>query len=266
MSHAALAAHHQATIERVVQHFRSDAGVLALLLTGSLAHGFARASSDVDVAIVVAPHEYQRRQRQGELSYYNEGLSTYAGGYVDGKYVDLPLLMQVAEQGSEPARFAFQDARILYSEVDGLADLLQAAARYPVEHKAARQARFLAQLEAWHWYVQQAEQTVDAYLLRMASTKLALFGCRLVLSHNELLYPYHKWLTRVVRQAPHQPEGFMALLDSLLGAPSASTSTAFFDAVKGLADWPAPAGGWPAQFMFDSELNWLAGDTPVDDL
>jgi hypothetical protein len=23
---------------------------------------------------------------------------------------------------------------------------------------------------------------------------------------------------------------------------------------------------WPAQFMFESELNWLEGDTPVDDL
>lgn len=240
--------------------------MLALLLTGSLAHGFARSNSDVDVAIVVSADDYQRRILAGELTFYNEGLCTYAGGYVDGKYVDLQFIRDVAARGSEPARFAFKDATVLLSRVDGVADLVADAARYPVERKAGNLARFLAQFEAWNWYVQQALQTKDRYLLLQASTKLALFGCRLILAHNELVYPYHKWLTRVVQSASAKPADFERLMEELLAAPKGATTAAFYNAVKNFTAWPTTKGPWSMQFITDSELNWLAGHTPVDDL
>jgi len=64
--------HHEAAIERVVAQLRADPEVKALLLAGSIAHGFQSADSDVDLLIVVSD----------------------------------------AERGSEPARFAFEDAHV----------------------------------------------------------------------------------------------------------------------------------------------------------
>ncbi len=264
--HPLLSEHHSATIGRVVEHFCRRDDILALLLTGSLAHGFARPASDVDIAVIVSAADYQRRKLACDLNYYDESLCTYAGGYVDGKYVDVQFIRDVAAHGSEPARFAFKDARILISRVDGLVELLAAAARYPVEHKAKKLSRFMAQFEAWNWYVLQALQTGDRYLLRIASAKLALFGCRLILAHNELLYPYHKWLTRVVAHAASKPANFERLLEDLLSAPTAGTASAFHAAVKSFRDWPAAEVAWSMQFMIDSELNWQSGHIPVDDL
>jgi hypothetical protein len=36
--------------------------------------------------------------------------------------------------------------------------------------------------------------------------------------------------------------------------------------VKNFRPWIDGEFNWPTQFMFDSELNWLDGKTPVDDL
>lgn len=109
-SHRSIQKHHVDSIVPIVEHFSTRDEVVALLLTGSLAHGFARPASDVDIAIVVSAAEYQKRKLVGELTYYDDRLSTYTGGYVDGKYVDLQFIRDVAARGSEPARFALKDA------------------------------------------------------------------------------------------------------------------------------------------------------------
>src|SRR5690606_25876826 len=105
---------HVKTIERAVAHFRADPEVRALLLVGSIAHGFAQASSDVDLAIVVSDAEHARRAAAGELVFTSFELATYPGGYVDGKYVSPSFLDAVEARGSEPARFAFAHARVLF--------------------------------------------------------------------------------------------------------------------------------------------------------
>lgn len=258
--------HHTESIANVVEYFSGRDDVIALLLTGSIAHGFARPASDVDVAIVVSETEYQRRKLVGELTYYDDRLCTYLGGYVDGKYIDIQFVRDVASHGSEPARFAFKDAQVLFSKTDGLATLVSQAARYPVDNKSEKILRFLAQFEAWNWYAQQALQTEDEYLLRLATTKLASFGCRLILAHNEILYPYHKWLTRVVQQAPSKPKDFEPLLAQLLASPKGSATSKFYEQIKGFTNWPETKLPWSMQFITDSELNWVSGHTPVDDL
>src|SRR5690606_24391946 len=84
-----LAPHHLATCRNVVAEFEGRPEVLAVLLAGSIAHGYARPDSDVDIAIVVTPEELDRRAAAGRLTYFDQSLATWEGGYVDGKYHDL---------------------------------------------------------------------------------------------------------------------------------------------------------------------------------
>ena len=144
-------AHHAETIARVAEHFQKEDEVEALLLGGSVAHGFARPDSDIDVLIIVSDQRHAARSRLSQLHFYSSELCAYPEGYVDGKYVAAGFLHEIAERGSEPARFAFQDARVLFSRLAGLEETLLMITRYPVEAKAERLRRFAAQLEAWHW-------------------------------------------------------------------------------------------------------------------
>lgn len=258
--------HHAQAISNVVAHFEKRPEVLAVLLTGSIAHGFARANSDIDIAVVVDEADFKRRQSTRELTFYDPGLCSYPDGYVDGKYMDLGFIRDVARRGSEPARYAFKDAKVLFSKVEGVEQLVSEASSYPQEQREARLLRFQAQFEVWYWYVQQAFQTQDRYLLQCATSKLVLFGCRQILAHNGLLFPYHKWLMRVVAQAPDRPEHFEQLTDAVLQSPTPESASRFFEAVNACVPRVASEHHWSTHFMLDSELGWMSGHTAVDDL
>lgn len=140
--------HHVRSINNLTEAFEAEPTVLALILGGSIAHGFEKPDSDIDVTIVVDPAEYQARVQSDRLHYNNRELCTYEKGYIDGKYVDVEFLRTVAERGSDPARYAYHGSRILFSRVAGLEQLLVAITRYPVEQKGERIERFIAQLLA----------------------------------------------------------------------------------------------------------------------
>ena len=260
--------HHQETVNNTVAHFEKDPKVLALLLTGSIAHGFERSVSDVDILIFLSDEDHDAHVASGEVCFFSRDLATYPEGYVDGKYQSAGFLRKVAESGSEPARYAFAGARVLFNRgIPDLDDLLRRAVQYPdKKEKEARMVRFRAQLEAWNWFTEEARQKGNKYLVNVAAGKLILFGGRLILAHNELLYPFHKWFLKVLETAPDKPAGLMGCIEKLTEDPSAENVKAFYELVKNFQPWKENPHGWGAQFMGDSELNWMSGPTPVDDL
>jgi predicted nucleotidyltransferase len=258
--------HHIQSIQNVTEYFQRDPEVEALLLGGSIAHGFETATSDVDILIFVSDEAYKRRLETNQIHFFNTELTTYAGGYVDGKYSTRSFVQQVIEKGSEPARFAFAGSQILFNKIDGFADEVRKAAEYPKENQAERIQRFYAQFEAWHWYCGEAIQKGNQYLLGTSISKFILFSGRLILAHNELLYPYHKWFLRVLEDAQDKPVDLLESIHALNKNPIAENIESLYEKVKNFRPWIAGDFSWPTQFMFDSELNWLDGKTPIDDV
>jgi len=258
--------HHSQSIQNVKEYFQHDPEVLTLLLSGSIAHGFESPTSDVDIMIFISEEDYQKRFQTGQLHFFNTDLCTYKGGYVDGKYLSLNFIKQVLEKGSEPARFAFEGSQVLFSRVDGFAEDVCKIAEYPALNKMERIKRFYAQFEAWHWYCGEALSKGNQYLLGTSVSKLILFGGRLILAHNEMLYPYHKWFLKVLEKAKDQPLDLMACIQALTESPNVETIEAFYEKVKNFQPWSDNPYSWPVQFLLDSELNWMDGKTPVDDL
>jgi predicted nucleotidyltransferase len=258
--------HHSQSIQNVREYFQRDPEIQAVLLSGSIAHGFQGPASDVDIMIFVSEEDYQKRLQAGQIHFFNRDLCTYEGGYVDGKYLSLGFVKQVLEKGSDPARFAFEGGQVLISRVDGFAEDVCRIAEYPLAEKAERIKRFYAQFEAWHWYCGEALAKGNQYLLGTSVSKLILFGGRLILTHNEMLYPYHKWFLKVLEGAREKPSDLMDCIQALTDAPTAENVEGFYERVKTFQPWSDNPYSWPAQFMLDSELNWMDGRTPVDDL
>ncbi|MDY7105042.1 MAG: nucleotidyltransferase domain-containing protein [Actinomycetota bacterium] len=263
----ALAPHHAESIANATRAFEDDPTCRALVLGGSIAHGFASPSSDIDVTIVVDTEEYERRRRDGVLHLTDFSICTYEGGYLDGKYVDLDFLRRVAAEGSDPARFAYQGARVLLSEVPDLDAVLASIARYPIEQKDERIDRFAAQAVAWSWYHREGARRDDAYVITLAVQKVVLFTCRIVLAANEALYPFHKWMLRVTASATDRPADLMQRIDALLAEPSTERSGELCRRVfdhYGI-DTEHLLEVWPTRFLEDTELTWMSGHTPIDD-
>ncbi len=260
--------HHVETIRRTVAHFEEQAGVSALLLGGSLVHGFATEASDVDIVVVVPDEEFRRRAAVPDTGFWSDTLSTYEGGYVDGKFVSLEFLREIAQRGDDATRWGYQDARVLFSRADSLEQTIADIVAFPRDEVAERLTRFGAQLLGWRWYYEQGCDKDDAYLRGLALSRVVLFACRIVLTENELLFPFHKWLLRVTATAPRRPPSFMDDIARLYEDPTREAVGAFVDGTLRFYGFDIDALGssWGAWFMRDTEWSWMRGPAPVDDL
>lgn len=258
--------HHQESIEKFVEIYREDASILAILLGGSIAHGFAQPDADIDVCLLVDSEEFQKRKAAGKLAFSLWDICTYDHGYIDCKVVDIGLLTKIAQQGSDPARYAFEDNKILFSRVDDLEEMLRQITTYPKDRKAERRKRFAAQLLAWKWYYGEGLKKRNRYLVLLSLQKIVLFSSRIILNENELLYPYHKWMLQVVETAERKPEGFIGKVDGLLERHTLEQVNGFCQEMLEFIDFTEETLDWPNYFLKDSEQNWLEHEPPIDDL
>jgi hypothetical protein len=260
-------AQHQRTVDRLVERFGQDPCFPALLIGGSIARGWERDDSDVDILLLATDEEYARREASGELNYFNLDLCDYPGGYVDGKIISWGFLEEVAAQGSEPARAAFKGTTTAYTRIPELAGLLARIPVYPDD--AVRRERiqtFYAQMLVMQWFTGEAVKRQDRYLMTHVCADLILFGGRLILAHNRILYPYHKWFMTELRAAPEKPADLLERIDALLDAPAQQTADAFCQSIIQFTDWGVDPATWPTRFMLDTEWAWRRGKTAITDL
>ena len=258
-------AHHRAVVDRLVERFGKDPRFPALLVGGSIAKGWERDDSDVDVIMLATDEEYQRRRPERAFHYFTTDVCDYPGGYVDGKILDWQFLVEVAERGSEPARSAFSGAIVAYSRCPELEALLQRIVVYPEAQRQERIRSFYAQFQALRWYVGEAEKRNNRYLMVKMVADLVLFGSRLILAHNRILYPYHKWLMATLQGAPEKPAGMLELADELLADPCREKAERYCESIERFTGWDKPPEGWPSRFMEDTEWSWRRDSAGVAD-
>lgn len=258
--------HHQKAIQKLADHFSKEEGYLAVIVGGSVAKGVETEYADIDVMLVVSDELYERRREENALFYFSMEFCDYPGGYVDGKIVNLQYLQAAAERGNEVTRAAFEGAFAAYSEIPGLDDLLSKAPVYQTEEQHEKIRAFYAQFECAYWYFGEALRRDDKYLRSHAVSSLILYGGRLILAHNKILYPYHKLFMTALKGAPSKPQNLMDLIEALLDKPSAESARAFHDAVAGFRQWNEPPEFWSVRFMKDTELAWLDNRAYVGDI
>ena len=256
--------HHQEALDRIRPRFESDENVLGVLLAGSIGHGFARPDSDVDLLIILPDDLHAAHERDGTLTFIDRDCCSWENGYVDCKYVSPGLMERVKADGSEPARFAYAGASVVFSRIDGLEALIAQIASYPIERKEKNLRSFFAQFRTWNWFCGEAFKHENAYLLSQSIDNLILFGGRLLLAHNETLYPYHKWFLKVLDGVRERPEGLMKQIDDLLAVRDAEKVARLYESIAKFRDWPDAS--WSHQFMIDSELSWLTGRTSIAEI
>jgi hypothetical protein len=101
----------------------------------------------------------------------------------------------------------------------------------------------------------------------VATQKLALFACRVVLNRNDDPVPVPQVAAEGdAPRAAASPKASRSDLQTLLDRPSLATAQR--SGTRCSPSWARVGRGldWPTQFMVDSELNWLHHEAPVDDL
>lgn len=257
--------HHRTALEAVTRKLGAQEDVFGVILTGSVAHGYAIENSDVDIFIVYADDDYRRRLEAGDISYFDTDSADYEGGYIDGKATSAQFIREGADRGSEPARYAFKDALVTFDRLGGLGELVKAAARYPEEHKTENIAKFYAQFQTWRWYYYEALKRGSRYLTETSVINYVLFAGRLMLAYNETLYPGHKWFMRELAGVKRRPEGLISCINGTLEQKKAENVEKLYNLVTGFIHWPDERL-WSVRYILDSEIGWYTGVRPPDEL
>lgn len=248
----------QRAIDRITEKFQSDPQILALMISGSIAHGFNSENSDVDFNAVISDELYERKKAEFAVTYFEGAEEFYKGGYFDGKFITLNYLSKVAEYGNEPTRFALHDAVIAFDKTGQVADYLNKINVYGDEKIQENTIRFLSQMDGWKWYCDEAIKRQNLYLLDLSVSKLILFAGRLILLDNRIFFPYHKWFIRVLEGAPSKPDGLMDAINSLLTNKTTKNVETLYNLVKGYKDWNSGIEySWPSHFLHDVETVWM---------
>ncbi|HEU4746734.1 MAG TPA: nucleotidyltransferase domain-containing protein [Anaerolineales bacterium] len=247
---------HRRTIEKLKAHFEHDARFLALIVVGSVAREEAREDSDVDFVLVATDEEYSIREASRDLFYAANGFADDPAQQVGGYILDPGYLLDAAERGDERTRFQFVKARIIFSRLLELEGTVTRIAAYPENERIEKMKSFYSQLPLHSSFMELAEYSQNAYLLSETAVALVLFGGRLILAHNRMLYPGRKWFMREFEKAPDKPEGIIDLAAQLLRHPGIAPARAFYESIARYADWPQPEGGTWQRIHEDNVWNW----------
>lgn len=258
--------HHQRAIDRLTKEYKNDARFSALIIGGSVAKQCARDDSDVDFMIIATDDEYKKREQNGDLFINRTDLCDYPGGYVDGKIIDMNYLKEVAIKGNEPSRAAFDGAFIAYSRLEKLENLLDNIHVYPNEGHEDRIKSFYCMAFIQNWLMGEASRHENLYTQTRAASQLAFFAGRLILAHNRVLFPYHKWLMHYLEKCPEKPAGFQDNIESVLKEPNSENANRLFESLKDFYDWGISDLEAYTWFMTEVEWGWRNGNTHLEDL
>ena len=259
-------AHHERAIQRLIELLQDDSRFPALIISGSIAHKKETERSDVDVLLVASEEEYARRERINDFVYFNTEICDYPGGYIDGKVIAMPFLQEAAARGSEPTRYAYEGAFIAYSHIPDLQAVLEQITRYPEEEREGKMASFYSQvLLQSGYFIREADRRQDLYLKLHTASDLVLFGGRLLLAYNRILFPCHKSLMEAVEAAPEKPERYIELAETVMREPTPENAQAFQEAITNFHNWGISYMDALSYFFKDIEWNWRSGYPPLED-
>jgi predicted nucleotidyltransferase len=105
--------HHEDTIAAYAAQVIDQPDTLALILVGSVARGTERATSDVDVYLVVTDDAFAAAQSARRVAYIDTEAATY-DCYVDVKLVSPRYLERAVAHADDPTRASFLGARTVF--------------------------------------------------------------------------------------------------------------------------------------------------------
>ncbi|MFB7251314.1 nucleotidyltransferase domain-containing protein [Microbacterium sp. NPDC056234] len=251
-------------LDAYVAQVAEDPETIGVVAIGSVARGTAREDSDVDVYLVVTAEAFARATAEDRWAWVDRRGLDYPGSYIDVKLADLAYLRTAVERADDPTRASFAGARVVLSRSEELAPLVDAISTLGDEVWAGRIRSHVAQAHLHGGYfLRQAAEHGDPFLLQHASVHLALAAARAALASAHRLMPGPKYIHRLVREV-RSPDGFVAAWDAVVADPGIRTANALIEILDEWLGRDQSRDESLSVFIRDNELAWLRGTIPAE--
>lgn len=256
--------HHADTIRGYVDSVVDRAEVLGVVVIGSVARGTPREDSDVDVYLVVTDDAYAESRSRGRFAAVSQDGVTYPGGYVDIKLASPGYLTTAARQADDPTRASFVGAEVALDKTGEIPEWISGIVTLPEDIWSKRVSAYRAQARLYGGYfLKQADQLGDQFLLQHSAVHLALAAGRLALAKHRRFFSGQKYLTAELAGLD-LPERFRTSWGHVVAAPSAAIGQHLLDAIVAWLGPPEPFEAQLSRFISDNELAWLNGTIPPE--
>ncbi|HEU5486067.1 MAG TPA: nucleotidyltransferase domain-containing protein [Microlunatus sp.] len=256
--------HHDDTIAGYVDSVAERSEVLGVVVIGSVARGTPRDDSDVDVYLVVDDDAYADARARGRIAAVSQDGVTYPGGYVDIKLASPHYLTSAITGADDPTRASFTGAKVVLDKTGELADWVAGITILPDEVWKKRTVAYRAQTRLYGGYfLKQADQLGDHFLLNHSAVHLALSAGRLALAQHQQFFSGQKYLTADLERLD-LPDRFTTSWRHVVAAPSAAIGQHLLDAIVAWLGPPEPFEAQLSRFIADNELAWLNGTIPPE--
>lgn len=256
--------HHADTIRGYVDSVVERAEVLGVVVIGSVARGTPREDSDVDVYLVVTDDAYAEGRARGRIAAVSQDGVTYPGGYVDIKLASPGYLTTAMTQADDPTRASFVGAEVALDKTGEIPGWISSIVTLPDDTWSKRVTAYRAQARLYGGYfLKQADQLGDQFLLQHSAVHLALAAGRLALAKHRRFFSGQKYLTDDLAELD-LPERFRTTWGHVVAAPSAAIGQHLLDAIVAWLGPPEPFEAQLSRFIADNELAWLNGTIPPE--
>jgi len=248
-------AHHQRALDKACQRLLESSDVLAILLGGSLAKKCERPDSDVDLIVVTTDDGYQARRAEHKVAFFWKDVADYEHGYVEGRFVPRSFIIEAVDRASEPTRHSFTGVYAVHCVDPQIAEAVARIPVYPAHEQQQRIQSFFAQMMLNKWFFwSEGVRRNDPYLKHRAASEIVLFGARLILAHNQKLFPCQKRLMETLESCEKKPADIVAKANRLLLEMSDEAREDFCTAVVDFVGWPK--ADLLSLFLEDVETAW----------
>lgn len=256
--------HHNRALSAYVEQVSQDLDTLGVVSIGSIARGTEREDSDVDVYLVVTTEAFARAAADDRWAWIDRKGLDYPGSYIDVKLADLDYLRAAVDRGDDPTRASFAGARVVFArdpEIEGLVE------RISVLGDDVWSERIRSHIAQAHlhggYFLRQAEEHGDPFLLQHASVHLALAAARAALASARRLMPGPKYIHALVREVP-SPVGFVEAWDRVIAEPGTASGYALIERLDQWLGRGQTRDESLSVFIRDNELAWLRGTVPAE--
>lgn len=251
--------HHEDSINNLINLYKDNPDIIAVVLGGSIAKGKERIDSDIDAVIIVNDDMYKSLSNKNKLSECIFGHCTYENGYFDLKYFTKDYILKASQVGSEPTRNSFIGAKCLFSRDPQINRIIEKIPVYPTWEKEDKILSFYSALtlnNVFFWG--EALKGDDIYLRTRVAADIVLFGLRMLLAYNEKLFPCQKWLMRTVDELDKKPENIVNKANLFLQKLDEETKNDFVNSILHFCDWNIPKDFSEilSRFIEDNEWWW----------
>jgi len=249
--------HHEESIQNLVAYFSNNQAVLAIVLGGSIAKGLEKFDSDIDAEVIVTDSYYNELVKEKRVSEGITGHCTYENGYFDVKYFTKNFLNVLAIRGSEPSRNAFVKSYCIFSRDKEIENIIPKIGIFQESEKKEKMDSFYSALALnYHYFWHKSKDNL--YLRVRCTSDIVLFGYRLLLQDNGVLFPCQRDLSDTVSKLQRSPVNIVLKGETLLKNMRDEDVTDFVESILNYIDYQPPKD-WSevlTRYTDDNEIWW----------